>query len=170
MINCVEPNSLPTSHIRICNGCLMQHFFWLSYSDVMYCTINFNCYFLRFCYNITILCFFIKERTMLKYKTTIMQYYDDTNLLKVAIANKSLCDVANDLMALFLFSVKSQNCWEWHQCKYPVVMLACQHICFSPMHVCCELMCWCSLSTWNQIKNMVSFNFMPFLSFIGYYF
>ena len=36
----------------------------------MYRTINFNYQFLRYCYNIKILCVFIKQGSMLKYKIT----------------------------------------------------------------------------------------------------
>ena len=73
----------------------LDHLSVKSYFDEIHCTAYFNNQFLRYCYNITILCVLVKERSMLKHKITIrntIMIIDYTNLLKTTMANRSLCD------------------------------------------------------------------------------
>ena len=73
----------------------LDHLSVKSYFDEIHCTAYFNNQFLRYCYNITIFCVLVKERSMLKHKITIrntIMIIDYTNLLKTTIANTSLCD------------------------------------------------------------------------------
>ena len=56
---------------------------------------------LKYSYYITIFCVYIKERSMLKYKETIINaIMVITQMFTAAITNTSLCDVANELFRI----------------------------------------------------------------------
>ena len=61
----------------------------------MYCAINFNYNFLRYYYN---MCVIIKKKYGEIQNKNKKFNNDKANLFKAAIANTSLCDVADDIM------------------------------------------------------------------------